>query len=93
MENHVTKEQFLLEFFGSFGRDLGNPERWFTGNPTDIFPFIEECAENKAPTFISVQPMKHKARPLGIEKVFFDFDYCKNSEILPDAEIRKEKQN
>ena len=29
LENHITKEEFLLEFFGLFGRDLGNPERWF----------------------------------------------------------------
>jgi hypothetical protein len=91
MENHITKEQFLLEFFGSFGRDLGNPERWFTDNPNDVFPFIEECAENKAPAFISVQPETDKAQPLGIEKVFFDFDYCKKSDSLAEAEIQKRK--
>jgi hypothetical protein len=55
-EDHITKEEFLLEFFGAFGRDLGNPQRWFTTNPTDLFPFIEECAENRVPAFISVQP-------------------------------------
>jgi hypothetical protein len=49
---------------------LGNPERWFTDNPNDVFPFNEECAENKAPAFISVQPEKDKALPLGFEKVF-----------------------
>ena len=91
MENHITKERFLLEFFGFFGRDLGNPERWFTDNPNDIFPFIEECAENKVPAFISVQPEKDKAFPLGIEKVFFDFDYCKKSDSLGEAEIQKRK--
>jgi hypothetical protein len=91
LENHVTSEQFLLEFFGVFGRDLGNPERWFTDNPTDTFPFIEECAENKLPAFMSVQPEKDKAQPLGIEKIFFDFDYCKNSEILAEAETQKRK--
>jgi len=91
LENHVTKEEFLLQFFGSFGRDLGNPERWFTDNPTDVFPFIEECAENNAPAFISVQPEKDKAQPMGIEKVFFDFDYCKNSEILAETETQKRK--
>ena len=56
-----------------------------------MFPFIEECAENKVPAFISVQPEKDKAQPLGIEKVFFDFDYCKKSEILTEAEIQKRK--
>jgi len=91
MENHTTKEQFLLEFFGSFGRDLGNPERWFTDNPNDVFPFIEECAENKAPAFISVQPEKDKAFPLGIEKVFFDFDLCRKSEALSEPETQRRK--
>jgi hypothetical protein len=91
MENHITKEQFLLEFFGSFGRDLGNPERWFTDNPNDIFPFIEECAENKAPAFISVQPEKDKAFPLGIEKIFFDFDLCRKSETLSEPETQRRK--
>jgi hypothetical protein len=91
MENHISKEQFLLEFFGSFGRDLGNPERWFTNNPNDVFSFIEECAENKAPAFISVQPEKDKAQPLGIEKVFFDFDYCKKSDLLTETETQKRK--
>lgn len=91
MENHITKEQFLLEFFGSFGRDLGNPERWFTDNPNDVFPFIEECAENKSPAFISVQPEKNKAFPLGIEKVFFDFDLCRKSEALSEPETRRRK--
>lgn len=90
-KNHVTKEEFLLDFFGSFGRDLGNPERWFTDNPTDLFLFIEECAENRAPAFMSVQPEKDKACPLGIEKVFFDFDYCKNSDVLSETEIQERK--
>jgi hypothetical protein len=91
MENHITEEQFLLEFFGSFGRDLGNPERWFTDNPTDLFPFIEECAENKLPAFMSVQPEKNKAQPLGIEKLFFDFDYCKKSEKITETETQQRK--
>jgi hypothetical protein len=69
------------------GPDLGNPERWFTNNPADLFPLLEECAENKVPAFISVQPEKDKAQLLGIEKTFFDFDYCKNSEIHEEAGI------
>jgi DNA primase catalytic subunit len=59
--------------------------------PTTYFRFIEECAENKAPAFISVQPEKDKAQPLGIEKVFFDFDFCKKSDLLAEAEIQKRK--
>jgi hypothetical protein len=91
LENHLTKEEFLLEFFGTFGRDLGNPERWFTDNPDDIFSFIEECAENMVPAFVSVQPEKDKAYPLGIEKLFFDFDLCKKSEVLSREETQKRK--
>jgi hypothetical protein len=91
MDDHIKKEQFLLEFFGLFGRDLGNPERYFTDNPTDIFPFLEECAKNKLPAFMSVQPEKDKAKPLGIEKLFFDFDYCKKSEKLTETETEKRK--
>jgi hypothetical protein len=61
-EDHVTKEEFLMQFYGSFGRDLGTPERWFTDNPNDVFPFIEECAENKVPAFISVEPKSQGRR-------------------------------
>jgi hypothetical protein len=86
LHHHITREQFLLEFFGFFGRDLGNPERCFTDNPNDIFPFIEECTKNKLPAFMSVQPERDKAKPLGIEKLFFDFDYCKKSEKLTETE-------
>jgi hypothetical protein len=86
--NHVSRERFLEEFFGLFGRDLGNPERWFTDNPLDLLPFMEECAENKLPAFMSVQPTRAKAKVLGFEKVFFDFDYCKNSDILDEAETQ-----
>ena len=91
LDDHIPREQFLFEFFGLFARDLGNPERWFTDNPSDIIPFIEECTKNKLPAFMSVQPEKNKAQPLGIEKLFFDFDYCKNSETLTEAEIQNRK--
>ena len=88
-EDHITKQQFLLEFFGSFNRDFGNPQRFFVDNPSEITSFVEICALNKQPAFISVQPMKAKAKPLGFEKVFFDFDYCKNSERLSESEMKQ----
>ena len=47
----------------------------------------------RSKAFISVQPEKEKAKPLGIEKVFFDFDYCKKSEKLTEAEVRKRKED
>jgi hypothetical protein len=89
LDNHISREQFLLEFFGLFGRDLGNPERRFTDNPVDTLSFIEECAKNKLPAFMSVQPEKNKAQPLGIEKLFFDFDYCKKSEKITETETQQ----
>ena len=91
MDNHISREEFLLEFFGLFGRDLGNPERWFTESPLDTLSFIEECAKNKLPAFMSVQPEKNKAQPLGIEKLFFDFDYCKKSEKITETETQQRK--
>jgi DNA primase catalytic subunit len=30
---------------------------------------------------------------MGIEKVFFDFDYCRKSEKLSEAEVRKRKED
>jgi hypothetical protein len=75
-KNHVTKEQFLLEFFGMFGRELANPDQHFTDNPNDIFQFIEACRVNKNPAFISVNPRSEHGKVSGIEKLFFDFDYA-----------------
>ena len=72
--DHIDKETFLLEFFGNFGRELGNPNAYFTDNPMDIFPFIEKCTKNKLPSFISVNPRSAHDVVLGIEKLFFDFD-------------------
>lgn len=74
--DHVTKEEFLLEYFGMFGRELGNPKQYFTENPNDIFQFIEKCHVEKHPAFISVNPREAHEKVSGIEKLFFDFDYA-----------------
>jgi len=50
-----------------------------------FFSALRVIDQKKPPAFMSVQPEKDKAQPLGIEKVFFDFDYCKNNEILACA--------
>ena len=42
-QDHITRKEFLLQFFGPFKRDLGNPERFLTDNPNDILEFIENC--------------------------------------------------
>jgi len=85
-ENHISKEELWSEFFGNFGRDFGNPKRWFTNNPQDIYQFIDDCTKNKLPAFISVQPKKDKNTIQGIEKLFFDFDYSATTDIKTEDE-------
>lgn len=58
-----------------FGRELGKDQQ-FTDNPNDILPFIKECTLEKKPAFISVNPRVMHDKVLGIEKLFFDFDYA-----------------
>ena len=60
-KDHVTKEEFLLEYYGMLSRELGNPpaegrKRYFSDNPNDIFECIQFSIDNKVPAFISVQP-------------------------------------
>src|SRR3972149_6184920 len=76
MEDHIYKTQFLLEFFGNFGRDFGTPKQWFVDNPNEVPKFIEYCKLNKLPAFMSVQPRKAHYDVIGFEKIFFDFDYA-----------------
>jgi hypothetical protein len=85
-DNHITKEELWHEFFGNFGRDLGNPQRLFSNNPQDIYQFIDDCTKNKLPAFISVQPKKDNNTIQGIEKLFFDFDYSATAEVKTEAE-------
>ena len=85
-DNHITKEELWHEFFGNFGRELGNPQRWFTNNPQDIYQFIDDCTKNKLPAFISVQPKKDKNTIQGIEKLFFDFDYSATIDAKTEPE-------
>jgi len=92
MSDHISKEQFLLEFFGLLGRELADPNQQFTDNPNDILTFIEKCAKEKKPAFISVQPRTSHNQVFGIEKIFFDFDYEKKSERLSDNEVLKRKE-
>ena len=104
-DNHISEEEFLLEFFGLDGRILGNPpyvgrKRYFTDNPNSIFECMKFAEENKLPAFISVQPFSEYGVVKGIEKLFFDFDYgCKSDKLTPkkieklktelDAEVKQ----
>lgn len=88
MEDHIQKEEFWLQFFGNFGRELGDPNAHFTDNPLDIIPFIEDCRINKKPAFISVNPRIEHDKVMGIEKLFFDFDFGKKNEGLTPEQIQ-----
>jgi len=90
--DHITREQFLLEFFGNFGRDLGNPTQVYHDNPSDILTFVEECARDKKQAFMSIQPRTAHDMVYGIEKVFWDFDYGTKSEELTESQIKKRKK-
>jgi len=70
--------EFFIDWFGRHaGRELGNPKRWFTDNPEDLERHVNNCARQKRPCFISVQPFSARDQVYGLEKLYFDFD-CKD---------------
>ena len=91
MTDHISKEQFLYEFFGT-GRDLGNPKQFFTDNPADLIKFVEENDQNGLPSYISVQPRSAHHVVSGIEKIFYDFDYGRKNEKLTEKQIEKRRK-
>lgn len=91
-EDHISREQFLLELFGFFGREFGTPDQFFTEDPNSILPFINKCWVEKKPAFISVNPRTAHNIIFGIEKLFFDFDYGKKSDKLSPEQIEKRKE-
>jgi len=91
-DGHIIKEEFLLEFFGNFGRELGDPNQHFTDDPMEIFDFIDECARQKKPAFISVQPRTAHHQVYGIEKLFYDFDYGCKSDKLTERQIKHHRK-
>ena len=88
--NGMTLEKFYLDWFGLQGGELGsnvphpfgtNPRghelsrRQFTQSPKQYLEFIEWCEKQNSACWITSQPMRAYNTPLGIEKIFFDFDY------------------
>jgi hypothetical protein len=91
-EDHITKEEFMLDYFGYLGgRDLGNPKQFFVDNPNEIIKFVNENNAKKLPSYCSVQPRKEHKKILGIEKLFFEFDYGHENEKLSDKKIEEKK--
>jgi len=90
-KDHISREEFLIEFFGLIGRELGDPFQKFSNNPSDILQFVEGCKRDKKPAFMSVQPRTEHEKVYGLEKLFFDFDYGKKSDNLSEKKIEKRK--
>ncbi|MEM0053273.1 MAG: hypothetical protein QXL89_03740 [Nitrososphaeria archaeon] len=71
-------KQFLIEWFGCDGRELGTPERFYTQEPSKLLELVSESRTGKLPVYVSVQPYRGRDFPCAIEKLFFDFD-CKEN--------------
>ena len=78
-------EQFLLDWFGTEGREIGCPERFFTADPKELLRLIQDCCGKLKPCYMSVQPYKARDQPCAIEKLFFDFDSQDPIEAWKDA--------
>jgi hypothetical protein len=87
LKSHVTEQEFLIEFFGNFGRELGDPKRFYTDNPNDIFFHMERCAKQKKPAFYSIHPYYGYNKVYGIEKLFFEFDWAHEDDEFTEAEL------
>jgi len=87
---NLTLEKFFIDWFGNFGRELGSnvphpfgtcPEgheksrRMFTDSYKEYLDFVRWCKVNQRACWITGQPMRYYGMPLGIEKIFLDFDY------------------
>jgi hypothetical protein len=70
----ATAPNFLMEWFGAEGREVGMPQRRFIGNYKDLIAAIKECKQRLLPCYLSVQPYKAADQPCAIEKLFFEFD-------------------
>lgn len=107
---NLNREKFWLNWFGIHGRELGSniphpfgtclkgsekSRRMFTQNYKTYLEFINWCNEHQSACWITSQPMRAYNTPLGIEKIFFDFDYKglgKNQNMTPTKRKKVKKQ-
>ena len=68
------EEEFLAEWFGTEGRELGCPERFYTREPRDLMRLARESSKTLSPCYVSVQPYAGPDKPCALEKLYFDFD-------------------
>jgi len=84
----VNCEEFLVEWFGPEGRELGCPERFYTRNPQDLVRLARESGKTLSPCYVSVQPYAGPNKPCALEKLYFDFDCRENpSRAWKDATV------
>lgn len=104
----MTLNGFWMDWFGDYGRELGsntphpfgsNPRgdekshRMFTDKTEEYMNFIDWCIKTNKACWITSQPMREYNMPLGIEKIFLDFDYPlkKNWNMTPLRRDRVKK--
>lgn len=99
MENHIDEREFLFQFFGNWGRELGTKNKfdkigqWYTDNPNDMLNLIEEAKRRRKPAYLSIQPRYAHDQILGLEKLFFDFDFAhKGEKLTAKQETKKRKE-
>jgi len=99
MDNHVSETEFLHQFFGLVGgRELGTKNKfgkgcqWFSNNPNEVFDLIEEAKRKKRPVYLSVQPRLAHDVVLGIECLFYDWDFTHKNEKLTALQEEKHKK-
>lgn len=68
------EKEFLREWFGLMGREVGCPNRFFINDQDEFLKFVEKCNNNKLPCYASVQPYIQNDTPVSIQKLFFEFD-------------------
>jgi len=96
----MTRENFWLEWFGLFGRELGtnkSPHRFFSDDPKEFLAFEQMCRDEKRPCWITVHPFREYDLPMGLEKIYYDFDddskYCeKCNKWIEKKKLIKEKE-
>ena len=76
----AAASNFLQQWFGLFGREIGMPQRRFIDNYKDLIAAIEECRQRLLPCYLSVQPYRAADQPCAIEKLFFEFDCSEDPE-------------
>ncbi|MEM3815909.1 MAG: hypothetical protein QW341_03585, partial [Candidatus Bathyarchaeia archaeon] len=72
--------EFYKQWLGSLGgREVllsyvGGRDRLFITAAEELEDYVSICRGSNAPAYVSVQPYRARDQPLGLEKLFFEFD-------------------